>query len=125
MPDDIFGSPRPQLERPNRKRRLADHEQRSTAERVRDCLDYPLLYEMAELLPPPNAVGCPREYPGIAYLIVAALTPVTRSKRSTTGLLASPQDWRSVRAHLRRHLGRRAAAALPLTAPPAGSTRTL
>lgn len=120
MPDDIFGSPRPQLERPNRKRQPADHEQRSTAERVRDCLDYPLLYEMAELLPPPNAVGCPREYPGIVYLIMAALTPVTRSKRSTTGLLASPQDWRSVRAHIRSHLGRRAAAALPLIAPSRG-----
>ncbi|MFE5770937.1 hypothetical protein ACFQ7O_21540 [Streptomyces sp. NPDC056485] len=120
MPDDVFGSPRPQLERPNRKRQLADHEQRSTAERVRDCLDYPLLYEMAELLPPPNAVGCPRGYPGIFYLIMAALTPVTKSKRSTTGLLASPQDWRSVRAHIRHHLGRRAAAALPLTAPSRG-----
>ncbi|WP_327310945.1 hypothetical protein [Streptomyces sp. NBC_01243] len=117
MPDDVFGSPKPQLERPNRKRQLADHEQRSIAKRVRDCLDYPLLYEMAELLPPPNAVGCPREYPGIVYLIMAALTPVTKSKRSTTGLLASPQDWRSVRAHIRRHLGRRAAAALPLSAP--------
>ncbi|MEU3795780.1 sterol carrier protein domain-containing protein [Streptomyces fructofermentans] len=30
MPDDVFGSPKPQLERPNRKRRLADHEQRPT-----------------------------------------------------------------------------------------------
>ncbi|WP_371616365.1 hypothetical protein [Streptomyces sp. NBC_00454] len=120
MPDDVFGTPKPQSERPNRKRQLTDQDQRSTTERVRDCLDYPLLYEMAELLPPPNVVGCPREYPGIVYLIMAALTPVTKSKRSTTGLLASPQDWRSVRASIRRHLGRRAAAALPLTAPSRG-----
>ncbi|MCY0954390.1 hypothetical protein [Streptomyces sp. H27-S2] len=120
MPDDVFGTPKPHPERPNRKRQLTDQDQRSIAERVRDCLDYPLLYEMAELLPPPNVVGCPREYPGIVYLIMAALTPVTKSKRSTTGLLASPQDWRSVRASIRRHLGRRAAAALPLTAPSRG-----
>ncbi|MEV7441471.1 hypothetical protein AB0O22_10010 [Streptomyces sp. NPDC091204] len=51
---------------------------------------------------------------------MAALTPVTGSKRSTVGLLAAPHDWRSVRAGIRRHLGRRAAAALPLTAPSRG-----
>ncbi|RPF41121.1 hypothetical protein EDD96_4911 [Streptomyces sp. Ag109_G2-6] len=90
MPDDIFGAPLPEGSRPKRKRQLADRDQRTPADRVRDCLDYPLLYEMAELLPPPNTVGCPREYPAIVYLIMAALTPVTGSKRSTAGLLAAP-----------------------------------
>ncbi|MFI8362405.1 hypothetical protein ACIGD1_19810 [Streptomyces sp. NPDC085612] len=120
MPDDIFGAPLTEGSRPKRKRQLADRDQRTPADRVRDCLDYPLLYEMAELLPPPNTVGCPREYPAIVYLIMAALTPVAGSKRSTVGLLAAPRDWRSVRASIRRHLGRRAAAALPLTAPSRG-----
>ncbi|WP_406000237.1 hypothetical protein [Streptomyces sp. NBC_00829] len=117
MPDDIFGDPLPEQGRPNRKRQLADHHQRTVAQRVQDCLDYPLLYEMAELLPPPANVGCPREYPAIVYMLLAALTPVTKSKRSAVGLLASPREWRNVRAHIRRHLGRRTAAALPLNAP--------
>lgn len=117
MPDDIFGDPVPEHGRPNRQRQLADHHQRTVAQRVQDCLDYPLLYEMAGLLPPPANVGCPREYLAIVYMLLAALTPVTKSKRSAVGLMASPREWRSVRAHIRRHLGRRAAAVLPLNAP--------
>ncbi|MFJ9595545.1 hypothetical protein ACIRS3_22645 [Streptomyces virginiae] len=119
MPDDVFATPLPELP-PEPQTPALGSRPAHPADRVRDCLDYPLLYEMAELLPPPNAVGCPREYPAIVYLIMAALTPVTKSKRSTVGLLSSPQDWRSVRAGVRRHLGRRAAAALPLTAPSRG-----
>ncbi|MFF9403468.1 hypothetical protein [Streptomyces sp. NPDC014744] len=120
MPDDIFGAPLPEPKRPSRKRQLADHHQRTLDQRIQDCLDYPLLYEMAELLPSPHMVGCPREYPSIVYLLMAALTPVTKSKRSTAGLLTSAGQWRSLRAAVRRHMGRRAAAALPLTAPTRG-----
>ncbi|KOU40671.1 hypothetical protein [Streptomyces sp. WM6378] len=120
MPEDVFGAALPESELPSRKFQLTDKDQRSVSERVRDCLDYPLLYEMAELLPAPSAAGCPREYPAIVYLIMAALTPVTKSKRSTAGLLASPQEWRRVRAGVRRHLGRRVAAQLPLDAPSRG-----
>ncbi|MEU3754979.1 hypothetical protein AB0H17_19750 [Streptomyces olivoreticuli] len=117
MPDDIFGAPLPEGSRSSRKRQLTDADQRKLDRRLRDCLDYPLLYEMAELLPTPSNVGCPREYPAIVYLLLAALTPVAGSKRRAVGLLIAPQDWRSVRAHVRRHLGRRAAAALPLNGP--------
>ncbi|MGW9437247.1 hypothetical protein [Streptomyces sp. NPDC055607] len=117
MPDDVFGAPLPDLARPSRKRQLTDRHQRTVDQRVQDCLNYPLLYEMAELLPAPHHVGCPREYPPIVYLLMAALTPVTKSKRSTAGLLASASQWRSLRAAVRRHMGRRAAMALPLAAP--------
>ncbi|MEU9034632.1 hypothetical protein AB0D45_06915 [Streptomyces sp. NPDC048352] len=117
MPDDIFGAPLPENDRPNRKRQLGDKDQRAMPDRVRDCLNYPLLYELAELLPPPSNVGCPREYPAIVYMLLTALTPVAKSKRAAVGFLTSPQEWRSVRAHVRRHLGRRAAAALPLSPP--------
>ncbi|RPK82133.1 hypothetical protein [Streptomyces sp. ADI98-10] len=120
MPDDIFGVPLPDRERPSRKRQLADYHQRTADQRIQDCLDYPLLYEMAELLPASHMVGCPRAYPSIVYLLMAALTPVTKSKRSTAGLLTSASQWRSLRAGIRRHMGRRAAAALPLTAPTRG-----
>ncbi|MFJ4964306.1 hypothetical protein ACIP6P_17945 [Streptomyces sp. NPDC088729] len=120
MPDDIFGAPLPDFARPRRKRQLADHHQRTVEQRVQDCLDYPLLYEMAELLPPPHTTGCPREYPPIVYLLMAALTPVTKSKRSAAGLLTSAGQWRGVRAAVRRNMGRRAAAELPLTAPTRG-----
>ena len=120
MPDDVFGTPKPHPERPNRKRQLTDQDQRSIAERVRDCLDYPLLYEMAELLPPPNVVGCPREYPGIVYLITAALTPVTRSKRSTKGSSRHPRTGAVYGRASAAIWARGAAAALPLPAPSRG-----
>ncbi|WP_066947727.1 hypothetical protein [Streptomyces lushanensis] len=120
MPDDIVGAPLPDLARPSRKRQLADHHQRTVDQRVQDCLDYPLLYEMAELLPASHMVGCPREYSSIVYLLMAALTPVTKSKRSTAGLLTSASQWRGLRAAVRRNMCRRAAAALPLNAPTRG-----
>ncbi|MBR8642154.1 hypothetical protein KEF29_29595 [Streptomyces tuirus] len=53
MPDDIFGDALPQSDRPSRKRQLTDKDQRSRDDRIGDCLDYPLIYELAELLPPP------------------------------------------------------------------------
>ena len=119
MPDDVFGDPLPQAARPRRKKQLADSDQRSQAQRIEDCLDYPLIYEMAEVMPPPNTVGCPRQYPPVVYLLLASLLPVTRSKRSAVGILDSSQ-WRHLRAAVRRHLGRRSAAALPADPPSRG-----
>ncbi|MGC9544560.1 hypothetical protein [Streptomyces sp. UG1] len=116
MPDDIFGDALPQSDRPSRKRQLADKDQRSRDDRIDDCLNYPLIYELAELLPPPSAVGCPRGYPSVTYLLIAAMMTVTGSKRSALGTL-SPKQWRSVRSAVRRHAGRRAAILLPAEAP--------
>ncbi|MEL5959469.1 hypothetical protein AADR41_32750 [Streptomyces sp. CLV115] len=117
MPDDIFGEPLPALVRPRRKRQLTDTEQRSVTQRIEDCLDYPVIYELAELLPPPGHVGCPRRYPSLVYLLLASLMPVTGSKRSAVGALTTPAQWSRVRAAVRRHAGRRAAALLA-PAPP-------
>lgn len=97
-------------------RQLADKDQRSRDDRIDDCLNYPLIYELAELLPPPSAVGCPRGYPPVTYLLIAAMMTVTGSKRSALGTLSSKQ-WRSVRSAVRRHAGRRAAILLPAQAP--------
>ncbi|MEU5425865.1 hypothetical protein AB0H73_09680 [Streptomyces olivoreticuli] len=119
MPDDIFGEALPPDARPSRKRQLSDADQCTQAQRIADVLDYPLIHEMAELLPPPGAVGCPRRYPPAVYLLLAALMPVTGSKRSAVGSLNSGQ-WARVRASVRRHSGRRAAALLPVTAPSRG-----
>ncbi|MFF9069722.1 hypothetical protein ACF09E_30665 [Streptomyces sp. NPDC014891] len=116
MPEDIFGDPLPQELRTSKKRQLSDKNQRNQDQRITDCLDYPLLYEMAELLPPPSRVGCPRQYPPLIYLIMSTLMTVTRSKRSVIGTLDGKQ-WRSVRASVRRHAGRTAAALLPVTPP--------
>ncbi|MFC5027864.1 hypothetical protein ACQFX6_17360 [Streptomyces sp. DSM 41987] len=118
MPDDVFGTAVSDARRPDRK--LTDGEQRSLMQRVEDCLDYPLLYEVAEHLPAPSAVGCPREYPPIIYLMMAALAPVTKSKRSAAGLLTTDTVWRALRTHIRRHIGRHAAANLPPEAPSRG-----
>ncbi|MGQ4363565.1 hypothetical protein [Streptomyces sp. SAS_272] len=116
MPDDIFGDPLPQELRPSRKRQLSDKEQRTQPQRIADCLDEPLIYEMAEHLPAPASRGCPRQYPAVVYLLLATLMTVTGSKRSAVGTLDSKQ-WRAVRASVRRNAGRTAAALLPLTAP--------
>ncbi|MHA4776941.1 hypothetical protein L1085_020925 [Streptomyces sp. MSC1_001] len=116
MPDDVFGDPLPKELRPSGKRQLSDKEQRSQQRRIADCLDDPRLHEMAELLPPPASRGCPRQYPPVVYVILSALMTVTRSKRSAVGTLDDKQ-WRSVRASVRRHAGRRAAALLPVTPP--------
>ncbi|MFI1734066.1 hypothetical protein ACH40E_33610 [Streptomyces acidicola] len=116
MPDDIFGDALPQGDRPSRKRQLTDRDQRTRDDRIDDCLNYPLIYELAELLPPPSAVGCPRGYPPVTYLLIAAMMTVTGSKRSALGTL-SPKQWRSVRSAVRRHAGRRAAILLPAEAP--------
>ncbi|MDP9950020.1 MULTISPECIES: hypothetical protein [Streptomyces] len=116
MPDDIFGDPLPPSERPARKHQLADHDQRTPDQRIDDILNYPLFYELAELLPPPSSVGCPRGYPPVTYLLIAAMMTVTGSKRSALGTLSSSQ-WRSLRAAVRRHAGRRAAILLPTHAP--------
>ncbi|MFJ1639542.1 hypothetical protein [Streptomyces sp. NPDC088256] len=82
-----------------------------------DCLGYPVIYELAELLPPPGHVGCPRRYPPLVYLLLASLMPVTGSKRSAVGSLTTATQWTRVRAAVRRHAGRRAAALLA-PAPP-------
>ncbi|MFJ9619749.1 hypothetical protein [Streptomyces noursei] len=119
MPDDIFGDPLPHADRPRRKRQLTDAEQRSVEQRITDCLNHPLIYEMAERLTPPSHVGCPRRYPSLVYLLLAALMPVTGSKRSAVGALADKQ-WSSVRAAVRRHAGRRTAALPPPVAPTRG-----
>ncbi|MDX3750691.1 hypothetical protein [Streptomyces sp. AK08-02] len=116
MPDDIFGDALPQDLRPKRKLQLRDADQRTQPQRIADCLDEPLIYEMAEHLPAPASRGCPRQYPAAVYLMLAALMAVTGSKRSAVGTLDDKQ-WRAVRASVRRNTGRTAAAALPLTAP--------
>lgn len=116
MPDDIFGDPLPKGFRPNGKRQLGDKQQRNQQRRIADCLDDPLLHEMAELLPPPASRGCPRQYPPVVYVILSTLMTVTRSKRSAIGTLDDKQ-WRSVRASVRHLAGRRAAALLPVTPP--------
>lgn len=116
MPDDVFGDPVPQELRPSRKRQLSDSEQRTQPQRITDCLDEPLIYEMAELLPAPASRGCPRQYPAVVYVLLAALMTVTGSKRSAVGTLDTRQ-WRAVRASVRRNAGRTAAALLPVTPP--------
>lgn len=116
MPDDIFGDALPQYLRPSRKRQLSDKEQRTQPQRIADCLDEPLIYEMAERLPAPASRGCPRQYPAVVYLLLASLMTVTGSKRSAVGTLDDGQ-WRAVRASVRRNAGRRAAALLPLASP--------
>ncbi|MFE1802403.1 hypothetical protein ACFW9L_40430 [Streptomyces sp. NPDC059517] len=116
MPDDIFGDALPQHLRPRRKRQLGDKEQRNRQQRIRDCLNEPLIYEMAEHLPAPASRGCPRQYPAVVYLLLSAMMTVTGSKRSAVGTLDDAQ-WRGVRASVRRNAGRTAAALLPLTAP--------
>ncbi|BBC33949.1 hypothetical protein [Streptomyces graminofaciens] len=116
MPDDVFGDALPQYLRPSRKRQLSDKEQRTQPQRIADCLDETLIYEMAEQLPAPASIGCPRKYPAVVYLLLASLMTVTGSKRSAVGSLDGRQ-WRAVRASVRRHAGRTAAALLPLTPP--------
>ncbi|MEW2575588.1 hypothetical protein [Streptomyces syringium] len=116
MPDDIFGDALPQSDRPSRKRQLTDQDQRTPGQRFDDILNYPLIYDLAELLPPPNSVGCPRGYPHVPYLLIAALMTATGSKRSALGTL-SPKQWRALRSAVRRHAGRRAAILLPAEAP--------
>ncbi|MER6421932.1 hypothetical protein [Streptomyces sp. NPDC001137] len=116
MADDIFGDPLPQELRTSRKRQLGDGEQRTQPQRIADCLDEPLIYEMAEQLPAPASRGCPRQYPAVVYLLLATLMTVTGSKRSAVGTLAST-PWRAVRASVRRNAGRTAAALLPPSAP--------
>ncbi|MEV7278146.1 hypothetical protein [Streptomyces sp. NPDC093111] len=71
---------------------------------------------MAELPPPPASRDFPRRYPPVIYVILSALMTVTRSKRSAVGTL-DDKRWRSVRASVQRHAGRRAAALLPVTPP--------
>ncbi|CAM5462572.1 hypothetical protein [Streptomyces aurantiogriseus] len=119
MPDDVFGDPVPQELRPSRKRQLSDWEQRTQPQRIADCLDEPLIYEMAELLPASASCGCPRQYPAVVYVLLAALMTVTGSKRSAVGTLDTRQ-WRAVRASIRRNAGRTAAALLPVTPPSRG-----
>lgn len=119
MPDDVFGDPVPQELRPSRKRQLSDSEQRTQPQRIADCLDDPLIYEMAELLPAPASRGCPRQYPAVVYVLLAALMTVTGSKRSAVGTLDARQ-WRAVRASIRRNAGRTTAALLPVTPPSRG-----
>lgn len=119
MPDDIFGDPKPTADRPRRKRQLADQDQRSQEQRIEDCLEYPLIYEMAEHLVTPQTVGCPRRYPPVVYLLLASLMPVTGSKRSAVGALTDKQ-WSRLRASVRRNAGRRTAALLPTTPPSRG-----
>jgi len=117
MPEDIFGDPLPAEQRTSRKRQLTDKEQRTELQRVEDCLRFPLLYEMAEHLPVPQAVGCPPEYPAVVYLMMAAIMPITGSKRSAAGILQSDTLWRTVRKQIRANLSRRQAARLPARAP--------
>ncbi|MGK5640536.1 hypothetical protein ACSNOK_19810 [Streptomyces sp. URMC 126] len=112
MPEDIFGDLLPQQERPRRKRQMTDTEQRSREQRIADCLNHPATYELAEHLTPPPAVGCPRRYPALVYLLLATLLPVTGSKRSAVGAL-TPAQWSSLRAAIRHNAGRRTAALLP------------
>ncbi|MFK0292219.1 hypothetical protein ACIQU6_17320 [Streptomyces sp. NPDC090442] len=119
MPDDIFGDPLPPAQRPRRKRQLADAEQRCVEQRIADCLNFPLIYELAEHLTPPGHVGCPRRYPSLVYLLLAALMPVTGSKRSAVGALTDKQ-WSALRTAVRRHAGRRTAALLPPIPPTRG-----
>jgi hypothetical protein len=117
VPDDTFGNRIPDRDRTSRKRQHADHEQRSRSQRVADCLNFPLPYEMAEHLPGPNGVGCPREYPPVVHLLLATLMPVTGSKRSAAGYLADPREWAAVRRAIRNHHSRAVAARLPDAAP--------
>lgn len=124
MPDDVFGDPVPPAQRTSRKRQLADHEQRSIAKRTKDCIDYPLLYEMAEALNSSCRTGRPHDYPPIAYLITATLMPVTESKRSAIGSLHDEQTWRRVRTNIRQHYGRITASRLPAHTHPVPLCRT-
>ncbi|MGW2280211.1 hypothetical protein [Streptomyces sp. NPDC001770] len=117
MPDDIFGIPLPEKDRKSRKRQLLDHELRKENARIADCLAFPTTYELAEFLPPAASTGCPPGYPPLVYLLLASLMPVTGSKRSAVAAMASPSDWRRVRAAIRQNVGRRAAAQLPLNPP--------
>ena len=119
MPDDIFGDALAQDLRPSRKRQLRDSDQRSRQQRIADCLDDPLFHEMAEFLPAPADRGRPRRYPAVVYVLLSALMTVTGSKRSAVGSL-DPKQWRSLRASVRRHAGRVAAARLPDTPPSRG-----
>ncbi|MFF4927204.1 hypothetical protein ACFY4B_42160 [Kitasatospora sp. NPDC001261] len=120
MPDDIFGDPLPPEQRPARKRQLTDRDQRTRLQRIEDCLDYPMIYELAEHLPAPHQVGCPPQYPPLVYLLLASLMPVTGSKRSAAAHLSSDLLWRRLHTAVRRHAGRLAAARLPDTAPSRG-----
>ncbi|MEV7678075.1 hypothetical protein AB0O64_05870 [Streptomyces sp. NPDC088341] len=119
MPDDIFGDALPQYLRPSRKRQLRDSDQRTQSQRITDCLDDPLLHEMAEHLPAPADRGCPRDYPAVVYMLLTALMTVTGSKRSAVGSLDHKQ-WRALRASVRRHAGRIAASWLPDMPPSRG-----
>ncbi|MFF3381337.1 hypothetical protein ACFYXF_51365 [Streptomyces sp. NPDC002680] len=119
MPDDLFGDALPQNLRPSRKRQLRDSDQRTQSQRITDCLADPLFHEMAELLPARADRGRPRKYPAVVYVLLSALMTVTGSKRSAVGTL-DPKQWRSLRASVRRHAGRAAAARLPDSPPSRG-----
>ncbi|KQV13830.1 hypothetical protein [Kitasatospora sp. Root107] len=117
VPDDVFGDPFPAPERPKRKRQLTDTDQRGEQQRIDDCLHYPLLYEMAELLPGPSHAGRRREHPSLAHLLLATLMPVLRSKRKAVHSISTEAQWRHLRARVRRMDGRTAAARLPDNPP--------
>ncbi|WP_034088912.1 hypothetical protein [Streptacidiphilus albus] len=53
----------------------------------------------------------------MVYLMIAALMPVTKSKRSAVGALTDEVQWKSVRKHIRANLSRAMAARLPDQAP--------
>ncbi|MEU6437500.1 hypothetical protein ABZ874_24635 [Streptomyces albidoflavus] len=116
MPEDAFGDALPPGLLPDRKRQLTDHEQRSRKQRFLDCIDMPLMFELAELLPAPKERGRPRRNDPVVLLMLAALTTVFGSKRSAVGALDSA-GWSAVRASVRRHEGRLAAARMPDTPP--------
>ncbi|WP_405848568.1 hypothetical protein OG211_14745 [Streptomyces niveus] len=116
MPDDIFGHALPKEQLPNRKRQLKHEDQRTLDDRVTDCLNFPVVYELAELLPTPNPSARNTDYPLLVYLLLATLTAVKGSKRSTLGLL-SPKQWGALRGAVRRHAGRRAVAQIPDVPP--------
>ncbi|MEU8512052.1 hypothetical protein AB0C76_10735 [Kitasatospora sp. NPDC048722] len=117
MPDDLFGDPLAPNQRPKRKRRFTDRDQRTVHERLTDCAHNQDLFRLAAALPQPGRVGRPRGYPDHTFLFFLAARSVLASARRTAGHLQDPALWAIYRAGVRTNLGHLEAARLPALGP--------
>ncbi|MEH6373830.1 hypothetical protein V7793_05665 [Streptomyces sp. KLMMK] len=120
MPDDLFGNPVPPRQRPCRKRRAREEDQRPLPQRIADCAAFPDLYALARVLDtasPRRRGGRPAHYPPYVYLLFLAVRGVYGSARTTAGHLQHPTVWNEIKKGVAQHLGTDEAARLPELGP--------
>ncbi|WKK21334.1 hypothetical protein QZH56_20965 [Streptomyces olivoreticuli] len=120
MPDDLFGDPHPPTERPLRKRRAREEDQRTIPQRITDCARFADLYTLTRVLedarPRPRG-GRRAHYPPYIYLVFLAVRGVFGSARGTAGHLQHPSVWHEIKKGVAEHLGNDEAARLPELGP--------